>query len=497
VFENNRVEGFVIGWDIQGSDGNAFTFNNVNNGGNPGGSYDGFQTFNSTGTYCHNTTGGLTKNDFLFWGSCTPTDFSCNYMGSADFGLHLAGSSTLSTYIDEQENKGNIWDSNFGEHGAFHASSNPFVILDSRFTTNEIVDWSTGAGQNILWFDDLDFNETPLQCDNSVCPQLWGKPGDVSGNEAAIAKGELEGVGILWMAEQRLFKYLEQSPELIDDNTDVENFYEGVLQGNIGQLHSVKSGIKLLESRSVFEQEQLSNSLGNLESEANTLLSLKLAGPGNDPLVWETAIALQTRQIESAALNYQSALSEFQVLRVNESTALISENTGINPVNVMAVNEKAVNEIYLRNKLWSTAELSVLDINSVKSIADQCPHEGGLAVYTARNIYQRYFPTASWAGNMICSQERTAAGHISGNQKFQIQPNPANGWVMVVKEKPLEQDTWIKIVDINGKVIQSLLIPKGSTSLNIATTGFLPGFYFYQILEGGFSLQQGKLIIMH
>jgi Secretion system C-terminal sorting domain len=258
-----------------------------------------------------------------------------------------------------------------------------------------------------------------------------------------------------------------------------------------------KSGIRLLENRSISEQAQLSNSIESLESEAIALLNLKVSGPGNNPAAWETAVALQTTQIKAEVLNYQTALSDLQVLRVNESAALISENSDINPVNVMAINEKTVNDIYLRNKLWSTAELSVIDINSVKSIADQCPHEGGLAVYMARNIYQRYFPTASWAGDMICSQERIEAGHIPDSQKFQIQPNPANSWVRISTEKPLEQDIWIKIIDINGQVIQSVLFTKGSTFLNIATDGFQPGFYFYRIQSGDLNFQQGKLIIMH
>ncbi len=461
----------------------------------------GFEVSNSVNTYCTNYTDSQTQEGWYFFGACTPSAFSCNQIVSADYGLFL----TEQTEIGLQNKKGNQWLGAYGSWGAYHASTNADFVLKSQFSMPavDIPTWGTASGST-NWF--LPFN-VATNC-NSICPtpndtEFGGHGSENYGSSEAdirAAKSEHSGVGMNWMGQQRLYQRLQKGTSEAQSNTDVQTFYGDASNGAIGQLNCIAESSSLLLSRDNAQQAQLAQLQKSLTNLNAALMTSKEAGAGTSSVTnWENQLrALQGQLLQQ--MNQLYGHDNWIKQQIGAGIpAILAENAAIAIHNTLADNEKSLNTLALQNGFFlSTNPPATTVLNSIKAIADQCPLEGGFAVYEARSAYRRYFPNTYWNDRDLCgmSGERTTRT-FPVPQTFVVQPNPANEQFMVRATQPTEQAIRIDLYYATGQLVSSKWINKGTSDAVFGTANLPNGIYIYRINTPTSIVQTGKMVIAH
>ncbi len=88
----------------------------------------------------------------------------------------------------------------------------------------------------------------------------------------------------------------------------------------------------------------------------------------------------------------------------------------------------------------------------------------------------------------------TAVHIIDGLGTIQLLPNPASDFVNLTLTE-LDEDLTISFFDLNGKLMLTKNIDRGTNELNISVQSWTPGNYFYQLNNNKTSIASGKLIV--
>lgn len=133
-------------------------------------------------------------------------------------------------------------------------------------------------------------------------------------------------------------------------------------------------------------------------------------------------------------------------------------------------------------------------LNQIKSIADQCPDDGGFAVFAARAWYRRFEPMARWEGRANCFEARpvAAASAVGRPLVLRVSPNPATDRLQVVLET-----AWrgrFLLFSATGTKVAEWALSGTSNSLDVST---LPsGLYFYRFQDPSGLVQGGKVTLI-
>ena len=170
---------------------------------------------------------------------------------------------------------------------------------------------------------------------------------------------------------------------------------------------------------------------------------------------------------------FMEALDSIRQLRIQ---SLLQLNAAVSTSLTPAANHKTVNTITLN---WlATDELSSTDLATLVSIAEQCPLEGGDAVYEARSVVSHFEGTEYDDRDLCGTQNRQSRGEkYPINNQIIVFPNPASG-----------QINWI---DTSGKV-ESVRVLNALGQLSVEITNAKPpigvanlpqGFYVVQLFS--------------
>lgn len=495
LVEGNRTEQYNTGIQIQGGGNNSVVTNEFVGLNGQFQTSTGAFTKNSANNYCENTASGHTNAGFHFDGTCLGTNFSCNDMQSAYNGLFLSTSARISPQL----NRGNTWTGPFDYKGAVHASSNPTLISLSRFTTDQMVDWIAGGGQSISWFLPLGAGEKPLNCATVQCPIFAGKLGKPRGDEAEIAKGEIQEEGLRWISQLRLLEHLAAAEDINSTFPgDVVNFYNNAYNTDLGKSAAMTSQMNILHQRSASENNALQLATDAIAVALQDLSNTRTLYANTPPELWASVLNEKTDHLENQTTGFSNAASGIANARMTEASILLTQNNAWIPEFIPADNEQVLNEVYLNQALWNTHSIAVTDLEKIKNIADQCPSEGGSAVYRARNMYKRLVPTASWDINMVCTGERNnQQTAMLTTHDVSVFPNPANNTIHFAMTRPIEYDVNLVIYDTHGALLHTQVI-SANTRLTTVTVNILPsGVYFYRFISEKSQPVQGKFIIRH
>lgn len=495
LVEGNRTEQYNTGIQIQGGGNNSVVTNEFVGLNGQFQTSTGAFTKNSANNYCENTASGHTNAGFHFDGTCLGTNFSCNDMQSAYNGLFLSTSARISPQL----NRGNTWTGPFDYKGAVHASSNPTLISLSRFTTDQMVDWIAGGGQSISWFLPLGAGEKPLNCATVQCPTFEEKMGKPRGDEDGIAKGEITEEGLRWIAQSRLLEHLAAAEDINSTFPgDVVNFYNNAYNTDLGKSAAMTSQMNILHQRSASENNALQLATDAIAVALQDLSNTRTLYANTPPELWASVLNEKTDHLETQTTGFSNAASGIANARMTEASILLTQNNAWIPEFIPADNEQVLNEVYLNQALWNTHSIAVTDLEKIKNIADQCPSEGGSAVYRARNMYKRLVPTASWDINMVCTGERNnQQTAMLTTHDVSVFPNPANNTIHFAMTRPIEYDVNLVIYDTHGALLHTQVI-SANTRLTTVTVNILPsGVYFYRFISEKSQPVQGKFIIRH
>lgn len=512
--QSNNMLDIEYGTSTSGCTGNVFAVNDAVNGG-----LKGYSAFNSTDTYCSNKSQDQSDFGFYFWGMCIKNNaLRCNNINNAaDDGLNLWANLNNVTKIGTQINGGNKWLGMYGGWGAYNsAATNAQDILDSQFRipANQIPTWSTGLGQSVAWF--LGVPVTPPNC-LVACPLVvdtdedeyptggegggYGGQGDLDNADITTAQNGHYGAGFNWMARQRLYERLRLYPALAAQNPYVQQFYNAAPYTDLGQLYEVGKSLVLLQGRNEYIWGAIRDLQKEIAVKGDALQALRATGPGNNYEDWWLQIRLLQQDIKQAVNQLRGHENWLEGLRQAELPAILSANTGVTTNNICALNQRSINHIYASNSLWKPNGLSAPTLLQVKAIADQCPLDGGFAVYEARGLYRRFVPTATWSENAGCGYlrpgPRDEKEDASGALTFAIMPNPADEVLHIVPNIEMSEEAHLEIFGLLGQRVWASTLPIGFSGVSVPTSSIPSGVYLCRISLNGETLQHNKILISH
>ncbi len=510
--QSNNLYGLELGFNASGCVGNIFVANHVVNGGQRG-----FNVFSSNDTYCSNLTDGQSDYGFYFRGACIKNDgIRCNNITNAGIdGLHLWSNGSQSTQIGTQTNVGNKWLGSYGNFGAYNASIDQGAIQFSRFLmpANQIPTWSTGIGQTVDWF--TNFGGNPTNC-LATCPLPididpdehqdqeragYADDGILSGGDIVTAQGGHSGDGFNYMAQQRLYERLQKHPGIAAQSASVQQFFDNGHTAELGQLYQVGKGMALMQGREEYAWRIVRDLQSKIAEQSETLKTLRAAGPGQDFNNWWLQVRLLQQKVRQYAQQLQGHENWLKNIRLTEADALQASNAGIAVTQLCAYNQHSLNDIYMDNALWEDNTPSASVLLEIKAIADQCPLEGGFAVYEARSLYHRFVRTAYWDENSGCSalrpEERNQGTENSAEGLFSIFPNPSTDVIYIVPGLNMGLAVQFELFNLLGEKVAAVNISEGARGVSVTTSSFPSGAYFYKIAFQGKTLQDGKILIAH
>lgn len=159
------------------------------------------------------------------------------------------------------------------------------------------------------------------------------------------------------------------------------------------------------------------------------------------------------------------------------------------------------NNIFLSTAAQGIFALDESQLEAVQGIAEQCPFEGGQAVYLARALYQLYEYRA-FDDLALCEEPELRPAPLGIEpfvlaETFRFYPNPGAGALNVaVPEACLGQRLQLKLSSLTGRLLTS----KGIASANIIErleTGQIPGgIYSVEVWAAGQHLATERLVII-
>jgi hypothetical protein len=177
------------------------------------------------------------------------------------------------------------------------------------------------------------------------------------------------------------------------------------------------------------------------------------------------------------------------------TSAAISSNAGIVPITNAEFNQQQFNGLFLSTLMVGIDSLSAQQISDLMTIAQQCPSEGGDAVWQARAMLDWALRTSlDFSDSCSSSSSRLAENkHIS--DEYKVYPNPNAGLITV--EYKLENVTSgrFEVLDLSGRLLFSTSLDPNGSRKEIQLPEMANGAYFYRIIGDAELKDAGTLII--
>jgi len=443
-----------------------------------------------------------------FSGECSGSDVRGNYLGDIDEGMYygMPGTGIGTVLVGTQEHRGNIFDNS----GAVYAGEDDDVIQNRH-----IVDPNQNAQYypaNIsgppLWFVPENNAASTFTCTFVDCPPQ-SLPFPREDDDIRIAGDSIFADhfadALLSQAKKHLFTRLSE---------------DGLPGGSAQVLHDFMSPSSLTAYQQFGEVDLAFRNAFAVSGTADTLLrTYELAlGSGLTSLRGLDSLLLSgelSPQDSSAASGQRDTLLTgiadtfdlWTALRASLTDArrvlldsVAAQNNSLSPSLLWETNEKTVRGIYLATIGTDTVlTLNGAQTSQLEAIAEQCPLEGGTAVYWARMLLE-LLTGARVVYNDADSCEATSERfremeRLVGPSSVRIYPNPTNGVFRVEYDLGDEPGAVFLLHNSLGQQVLQHRLPDvyGTVLLNMA---HLPtGTYFYMIPGLGGEGSSGKILI--
>ena len=197
-----------------------------------------------------------------------------------------------------------------------------------------------------------------------------------------------------------------------------------------------------------------------------------------------------------------------------------ASNSNIVSANMQLLNERTINDIYLKLARFGTEAINEEDSSKIEMLAKQCPYIGGSAVYKARTLWAMIEPTAMYDDIKLCNsigvyRASNSSANSSGlftnendylknlqpdyskkmdaKNEIKVYPNPANQIVNV--NYTIAENARFKIIDLLGRVEIETEILSRNNFVSLDVSKLHTGIYVYQISTENEIIKSGKLTI--
>lgn len=439
--------------------------------------------------------------------------FRGNIMDTHQTGLLL----TAGARIGLQNHRGNTWAGSFnsGAGAARHEGGILDIQQSSFFAQQTSTYWPPSIvtpQTNTQWF----FPSNPKEGEVYFCEEELPScdlPGFLADDEVddadyGIASDWQTAADTRqWLSERYLYRKLDNYPGLAGTGTVYDTFYVAKAATTVGQFTEIEKSIGALFSIDSLKLVQLDDNYSQLNEKMDSIRhidSLVLTLSGTDSLnALATRLALFQK---TAALTQANAgiLAAVKSKRKFAANVVAAANDNITATEIYEENEKAVNDILLSTVAKGIISFDASQANTLKSIAWQCPLEGGNAVFAARSLLAVTGDTTSYDDDAICDslEERNdfkASVPPVEVLDFILFPNPAKDEVtLIVFSESQKEDLegFVVFFDVTGKEVKRKSLPKKSGTILIAVNDLAAGIYYCKVNLNGISSQSKKVAII-
>ncbi|MEM9824125.1 MAG: T9SS type A sorting domain-containing protein, partial [Bacteroidota bacterium] len=485
---------------ITGSQRCAF-YNNTVSGTSNGDA--GMRVINSSDNdYCCNVFNKL-EDGVIFSGDCDDTQFrQSRFTGPFSHGLRL-GESTLT---GQQVHAGNLWEGTFSTLGAVHQDPFPENILASRF----IVD-PQDANSNTLptfmaasnnWFSIFP-GITPFCATKPECGIPLPSP-VISPSDLYIAEGGNNNLrlGVLWEGEKRLLQKLVDHPELLGQSTEIDDFHTNKINQSQGLFNAVQKDIQVLFQINEQTATDMAQQYHDIEQillsvQQNDLL-LMTAGESEREILITTKEALLT-DLKNVLILLHDKKENINLQRQQNAIQAQLDNSVINGIEIYESNEKTVNNIYLKWIIDDNLALTANEKVLLESIAEQCPLDGGNAVFTARSLLRNKIKNVHVDNESNCSTllRNQPKFHLQNEQvdtHVKVYPNPASDFLNIDLNAQSINNVFMRVYNTLGHIVMEKTITPGNNRLNLSALS--NGIYLINVVLDHTLIETEKISIL-
>jgi hypothetical protein len=438
-----------------------------------------------------------------FGGLCDATRFRGNAMQNNGEGLHLDNSAI----IGDQVHHGNLWvnyafqvgaaNDNFG-NSALSRFFIPFLGLPYFPVANPSSGW---------FFYDPGF--IPFNCTtNQSCLSSESEPDPDpvpivrTSIDSLIATDSLQfpiyNDETRNMARERLLERIQNDSSQYLSDAMFSVFYTEVLNSPTGEINNIR--LKLAQALEInpvsFSTLLLTDSLIQQTVDSMYILdSINRIQPAPNNDIIRAQLSQQLYNLHGVANSILTARAAYLGL-IRDSLQLL--NAAIQPAELPDINRHTVFEIVIRYHEEGSTVL-VAEFNTLLSIAQQCPYEGGAAVYTARSLLRIINDSIEYFDDIVCLQAgyfRETDNRVENKQIIKVVPNPANGYIELFALRTHEGIGEIQIYNSLGECIYLSSSELGAKLKRVDISNFAPGIYTIKVNLNNSSFTE-KLVVIH
>jgi len=431
----------------------------------------------------------------------SPNNIRCNRFFGGTTGLLYSP-----TAITQSQNStGNTWQ-NGVTVGARH-EGDVFIVPFSVYQTPSTGIAHPGVIQTpnstATWFD--------LMGTSGNCPENDPPPG--SGNPAfydsdaltattGIQTGQPWQSGYDWVNQRMLHRKLKENPGLLS-NATAQSFYNAQVNTTVGQFNEVEyrlAATGVWSASALAQMASLDSTMADLSGQI-TLIDSTLEAGGLST-AQEQALLDQRANLEGQYLAQSNQLAAIQqpVLAALPAQwdSIAAYNSAISATAVWEQNEKTFNSIYL-SKILRNKWLNLTEYTALRTMAEQCVWEGGLATLKAQIALN--FIYGDSLSSVPCSngnreQPQTFASAPSDLRAF---PNPSAGHFTLVLPKDAgtnDQSARLSVLNAQGQVVAEAEIPVGTAQHQIDLSPQPTGLYWVLVRQPGQSPRSVKVSLI-
>ena len=457
----------------------------------------------------------------FFFDNSSPTRLRGNMFGEhLSFGLQLGDQGGLTGFIGPQTNRGNMWTQDFreGQFGAANFAMTEAELIESQFILHEAAitpfhppvlapNVFNGAS---TWFQVIE-GGAPNSCGGDIatlsCPEPSGAgpsedPQEISQSDLDLINGSFQATlypaAQEWKAKQHLYERLSSNPSLLEQESIVAEFFDYESNSSIGQLHQINQRIdealeldEATNEQLRFYYKEIKSKMAQQQKLNKHLLNGDGAKKAEDLMAQQNEVRRDLYKMSKRNKQLQQAIgANLQ----NELKGILAENRAISVTKKYEKNEKAVNLIYLET-LINKGDLTEKQKETLAEIANQCPLEGGDAVYRARAILGH---SRSYDDVALCQPKTEATNQpliVEQYSKFHVAPNPANDYLNIHTGEALNIESMIYIYNAFGMLVGKETLPAQTSSLSMSTSTLPAGTYYLTVVADGQRVQASNFVI--
>ncbi len=465
-----------------------------------------------------------TRYGINFWGMSDNTTLQGNTIQAHCSGLLLGNplNGDGNAFISSQPHRGNIWNSLYqgagssNGTGARHLATTDVIISFSEFVVDDnpmsggnqvfLPSIELESGTNIPWFNiDIDNQNQLFQCQPAnTCPDGVGTP---PANELSLLDERImldslltEGydASLGWTAARHLYQRTQtESYTQPADQAGIQSFLAGQQFSLVDELYSVGQGMRSSGALTAADSTRLRTLNGLVKERMYELVRL-------DSLMTVDSVNFQLHFVQKGTVldalgaftaELDSLHEQAETMLVQDLAAVRTTLTGLGGSAVYEQNARTVNSLLA--EMMMVDSLTESARTTLTAIANQCPLDGGDAVFQARAILE----PAMYKDAINCTpvelREDSNWKESSLDSKFAIYPNPASGPVTLLSNHgcKTECNGRLSLFDIHGSKLVSYSLDLAIPSQQIDLRELPAGMYLFQITQDGRPVFFGRIIL--